>query len=206
MQQQTQAAVAPGFARPVHDSQRVFRCVLAAMSRPGTIEPLPAAPGGDGGLGSALSAVLLTLADLETPLWLSPDLDTAEARAFLRFHCGAPLVADPGEAAFAVCGDHRSAPDLEALALGTPAYPDRSTTVLVRVPELAGGPEGLILTGPGIASETRLAAPGLDPAFIRGHRANRPLFPMGFDIILAGPDGLACLPRSTDIRESAEEA
>ena len=44
-------------------------------------------------LGTAAGAVLLTLVDHETPLWLDPD--AMAARRWIEFHCGAPVVADP---------------------------------------------------------------------------------------------------------------
>lgn len=201
----TQTPVAPGFARPVHDGQQVFRAVLAAMSRPGSVVPLPAPPAGHGGLGPSTAAVLLALADLETPLWLSPELDTDEARGFLRFHCGSPITADPAEAAFAICGDPAHLPDAGLFALGTPAYPDRSATLILRVPKLIED-RGMVLSGPGIDGQTRLDVPGLSPAIIASHQDNHAIFPMGFDIIFAGPDALACLPRTTQIITEKEAA
>lgn len=198
----TQSTVSPGFSQPVHDSQQVFRAVLEAMSRPGTLVPLPASPQGDGGLGACAAAMLLTLADLETPVWLAPGLDSETARSFLRFHCGSPLCADPQQATFAVLGNHGSLPDLGAFALGDPAYPDRSATLIIVVPELGNGPKGLLLSGPGIDGEIVLEVPGLCPSLIQAHEANHELFPMGFDTILAGPDSLACLPRTTRIRQT----
>ena len=60
----------PGFADPVADAQSCFRAVLDATSRPGTVKaagtglrpPVPLDP--------ATAAVLLTLADADTPLGL----------------------------------------------------------------------------------------------------------------------------------------
>lgn len=190
-----------GFADPVHGAQGVFRALLEAMARPGTIRPLPAAPGAVPGLNPAAAAALLTLADLDTPLWLDPAADTPQARAWLRFSCNAPLTDDPARAAFAVVGDGLRLPDLTAFNPGSPEYPDRSATLVLAVAGLDPG-RGWTLRGPGIPGARRLAVAGLDPGFARARAALDPLFPMGLDVVLAAPGALACLPRTTRIEET----
>src|SRR3954452_23394795 len=91
--------LSPGFADAVGDAQACFRLVLDAMAHPGrvqTVRPLSPRPP----LCNAAAAVVLTLIDQETPLWL--DLDAAAARAWIAFHTGAPMIADPTRAMFAV--------------------------------------------------------------------------------------------------------
>jgi len=91
--------LSPGFADAVGDAQSCFRLVLDAMAHPGrvhAVRPVPApAP-----LGDAAAAVVLTLIDHETPLWLDPD--AAAAQAWIAFHTGAPVVEKPARAMFAV--------------------------------------------------------------------------------------------------------
>ena len=77
----------PGFDNPVDDAQAVFRATLEAFAHPGRLESLPVSSGQPEGLSRALTALLLTLADPDTPVWLPADVPAA-ARAFLRFHCG----------------------------------------------------------------------------------------------------------------------
>ena len=69
-----------GFADPVHDAQRSFRAVLDAMSRPGRIAQITGVTA-PGPLGAAAGAVLLTLVDHETRLWLDPDAAAEIGRA-----------------------------------------------------------------------------------------------------------------------------
>ncbi|MEM9012699.1 MAG: phosphonate C-P lyase system protein PhnH [Pseudomonadota bacterium] len=181
------AALAGGFADPPIEAARAFRAVLDAMAQPGTILRVegaaPPAP-----LSPADGVVALTLLDPETPLWLAPGLATEAVTAWLRFHTGAPLVDRP-EAHFAL-GDWQAMQPLADWRIGTPDYPDRSTTLIVEMPELAQ--TGARLSGPGIDGEAHLSLPEV-AAFQR----NRALFPLGLDFLFTAGDRLAALPRST---------
>ena len=88
-----------GFADPVHDAQRSFRAVLDAMSHPGRIAQVSGVTA-PGPLGVAAGAVLLTLVDHETRLWIDPD--AAAVRRWIEFHCGAQVVGDEADCAFAL--------------------------------------------------------------------------------------------------------
>ncbi len=133
------AGLAPGFADPVRDAQATFRAVLDALAHPGRIIELPvalAAPAPKP-LRDAAAAVALTLCDMDTPVWL--DAGLVGCADYLRFHCGAPLVPDPGTAHFAFIGDGLLLPSLDAFALGSDEYPDRSTTLIIEVADLQAG-------------------------------------------------------------------
>ena len=73
-------------------------------------------------------AIALTLFDHDTPIWLGAPFATDAVASWLRFNTGCPIVADQGQSAFALVGDSAALPPLETFALGTPDYPDRSTT------------------------------------------------------------------------------
>lgn len=192
-------SLAAGFAEPGLDGQRAFRAMMDALARPGTIQPLRADLAPPAPLTPELAAVALTLADHEAPLWLDPPLAGAPAVAdYLRFHSGAAIVADPAEAAFALVSDPAACPPFEAFALGTPEYPDRSTTIVLAVTELTSE-SGLLLRGPGIADRAQLRARPL-PADIGARlERNRALFPRGVDCLLVAPGCVAGLPRSTEV-------
>src|SRR5215469_14489506 len=140
-------AVAAGFAEPVLAAQATFRVVMDAMARPGTIRRLAgvAAPAP---LSATTAAIALTLLDYETPFWLDPPLaDTGEVGKFISFHTGARVTADPAAAAFAFVAAPASAPPFARFAQGSAEYPDRSTTLVLQVAQLAED-NGMILRGP----------------------------------------------------------
>ena len=187
-----------GFADPVADSQRTFRAVLEAMSRPGTIVAAPVLTNAPAPLGPVAASLLLTLVDYETPLWLDPLARQPAVVDYLRFHCGCPLVDDPARASFALVVDALSMPPLSAFHAGSDEYPDRSATVIIALPSLDGG--GVWhLKGPGIRDQAILRAGHLPPAFKSWVRDNHALFPRGVDLLFAAPAHLAGLPRSTQL-------
>ncbi|WP_431269445.1 phosphonate C-P lyase system protein PhnH [Dankookia sp. P2] len=185
------ATLSAGFADPVLDAQACFRAVLDAMSRPGRVHRLPGLPELPAPLGRAAAAVLLTLADADTPVWLDAGV---AAGAWLRFHAGAPIVATPAEAAFLLASG--PPPALRDLAQGTEEEPHRSATLIIQVAGLEEG-AGWRLTGPGIERAHHLRATGLPEGFTAEWQANRARFPCGVDLILCAGDRLAALPRTT---------
>lgn len=195
-------ALSIGFPDPVLDAQQAFHALMQALARPGSIQTLRGAPFAPEALGPALGAVALTLLDFETRVWLDPAASGSEgaAAAWLRFHTGTRIITAPDEADFALVTDCAAAPPLDAWRLGEEAYPDRSTTLAIRVAALGSGPR-YRLTGPGIKSETVLSIDGLPSSLVAAWPANRALFPRGVDVLLVGPDAVAGLPRTTRIEE-----
>lgn len=186
------AVLSGGFSDPSTQSAKAFRALLEAMARPGHIQEIegaePPAP-----LSVAAGVALLTLADATTPLHLAGSFDSATLRSWIAFHCGAPLVgAEEAEIALGTWADLQP---VSRFRIGEPAYPDRSATLIVEMPQLSN--EGPRLSGPGIATETRLSLPET-AAF----QANRHLFPLGFDLILTSGNAVAALPRSTRVENN----
>ena len=183
-----------GFTHPVADAQRAFRCILKAMSEPGTVVTLPFQPAW-GDLSAAATAVILTLIDHDTPLWLDPALKNDSVVSNVRFHTGATLVPDTA-APFALISA-ASDIDVSQFFAGDSVAPEKSTTVIV---DVAGLQEGVSvrLSGPGINTE-RIVAPQL-PDILREYRClNNTLFPAGIDLILTCGNALMALPRTTRV-------
>ena len=180
----------PGFADPVGEAQRTFRAVLDAMAHPGRSHLIGERVRPPSPLASATAALLLTLVDADTPLWLSPA--HAPARDWVQFHTGAPITDDPARAAFAVASGRA---DLTAFATGCDEAPENSATVILEVAGFDGG-QRLHLSGPGLHLPATLSVQGLHPEFPAIWAANHALYPRGVDLLLVAGPTLVALPRS----------
>jgi len=185
-----ETALAGGFQDAAHDAAHAFRAIMTVMARPGMILDIHGAAPPDG-LSPAAGAVILTLCDPDTPVWLSPVLERPDIRGWIDFHTGAPA-ATASEAAFAI-GAWDDLPR-KAFPVGIPDYPDRSATLIVEMRLLEA--KGARLTGPGIETEAQLNVP--DPDALR---LNAALFPLGHDHIFCAGARVAAVPRSTKIGE-----
>lgn len=188
-------------AAPVTDTvtedQASFRALMDAMARPGEIKDvggIDAPPP----LMAGTAAIVRSLADYETPVWLDDALAVAPAVAsWIRFRTGAPLVTDPGQATFALIGNASALPDFTVFSPGRADYPDRSTTLVVQLEGFSGA--AFSLAGPGIQTERTLAAEPLPDDFAARWAANGALFPCGIDLLLVAGDQVAALPRTVRV-------
>lgn len=193
-------AIDGGFADPVFNAQTVFRAVMDAMARPGSVQPLPVFARPPAPLSVTAGAIALALCDHDTPLWLDPALQASVAvKAWLGFHAGAPLANTPADAHFALIANPAEMAALDGFSQGTQDYPDRSTTLILQVGNLVSGAP-LLLKGPGIETTATIAPAQMPRHFVEQWKQNISRFPRGVDIILAAPDGVACLPRTTRIK------
>jgi alpha-D-ribose 1-methylphosphonate 5-triphosphate synthase subunit PhnH len=192
------ALLEAGFDNPVLAGQSTFRALMDALANPGMVQTL-APVRGTPPLATGLAGVLLTLADHDTPVWLCPPLARNDAvREWMAFHTAAPLTETTATAQFAVVAEASELPRLDRFALGTDEYPDRSTTIILGVPDFAAG-QALALRGPGIADIVRIAPHGLPGDFIEQWTQNRAAFPRGVDLLLVCGDQVIGLPRTTKI-------
>ena len=189
----TPAIPSVGFTDPVHDAQRAFRGALDALSRPGRAveigQPIAGLP-----LGAAMAHLLLAMTDVDTPVWWQAEGPTH----WLRFHTGAVVAAQPQHAAFAVVTQPAAMPALHDFSQGTLASPEFSTTLLIEVQSLDGGP-ALQWHGPGIRDAQRVRIAGLEPGFWTQWQANHAGFPQGVDVIFTCGNQAIGLPRTTRV-------
>ncbi|MGE3150274.1 MAG: phosphonate C-P lyase system protein PhnH [Pseudorhodoplanes sp.] len=186
-----------GLNASVLSAQATFRAILQAVARPGTIQPItPPAPSLPQALTASMAAIALTLCDQDTPVWLADSFRVDNTIPdWLRFHCGCRISIEPRDAAFGFA-QAAAFPGLDSFNAGTPDYPDRSATLILQVESLTGG-TALVLRGPGIQDQHLLQVTPLPVDLLPQLEANRALFPRGVDVLLAAPNAVAALPRTT---------
>lgn len=202
---QDRSPLLPGFLDPVAGSQKTFRSLLKAFAYPGTIETVPdeltTAPAP---LDLATAAIALSLIDPETPLWCDDAMETEGVLAFLRFHCGAPLVSSKQDAAFALIAQPDSPGAVQGFFTGTDEEPERAATLIVQVRSLGTGRglgtgRTLRLSGPGIQKNRELQVEGLSEDTLERLVQNAAQYPLGLDWIFVAERRFVALPRSIKI-------
>jgi alpha-D-ribose 1-methylphosphonate 5-triphosphate synthase subunit PhnH len=191
----------PGFRHPVYDAQRTFRAMLDAIAQPGISRKIAAPIMPPIGITSACAAACLTLFDLETRIWLQPDLDT-EVQSWLRFHTGCRITSEPQQSDFALVWNPAQLLELQNFNLGTAEYPETSTTLFIQVQDLERG-SNLTLTGPGILGE-RSIAPQLPRRCWEQWLMNHRSYPLGIDWFLFTQEEVMGIPRTVNISFETE--
>jgi len=193
----TTAELPAGFADKVLSAQTTFRSVMDAMARPGAVRRVTADVGTPSSLMRGTAAIALTLFDHDTPIWLDGRMAaTPEIAKWLKFHSGAPVIADCSVCSFALAGDGSELPAFDRFSLGSNEYPDRSTTLILQVESLREG-RAYELRGPGIDSSAILRAM-IEPEDLFERLAiNVTLFPRGLDVVLVHDDAVVAIPRTT---------
>jgi alpha-D-ribose 1-methylphosphonate 5-triphosphate synthase subunit PhnH len=204
MMQIDMTTLVPGFNDTVHDAQRVFRALLDALSRPGSIVSLDAALPGNHAMRDGLAgrvplaafASLLALTDYSTPVYL--EREDAMFSDALRFHASAPLTKTRDQASFVYIDDAVNMPSLEAFPQGEPESPENAATLFIRVPSLIEG-EALAWSGPGIEHTRKVCISGLKRDFWQERATLVAQIPCGIDIYFVAGNALVGLPRTTHV-------
>lgn len=192
-------------------SQQVFRAVMNAFARPGTIHSIPTNE-----LPTDVTAAvlpLLALADIMTPVSAlrgsqSDSDDATDAVAAIARIVGAQRVpASTARYAFALT----ESAQLSELSTGTHWSPETAATLVQRVDAIRTSSTsgetitaGWRLTGPGIPKDTpvEIAVEGLSTHFFTARAELVADYPSGIDIILITDDGtLIALSRTTRIEQ-----
>jgi len=168
--------------------QQLFRALLNAMSRPGSLESSPPPAEGEA-IGLPMLAVLVdaavSLADphqlLQKNDWLL--LQTIEKHA--------------DTADYILCNGNL-VPEFSPKC-GTLTCPEQSATLIISVNGLNSGTTRLQLKGPGIAESTNLLVDGLVPSWLQARQDWVCEFPLGVDLILVSGTQFAAIPRTTKV-------
>jgi len=194
------------------DSQIIFRSLLDAMARPGSILRLPDVIITPPVANKYPLILLMTLLDHEVSFCVSGhgdanvNADRQAVAEYLGSNTGSKESAI-GDADFIlVCGGS-SHGLIRRVKQGTLEYPDESATVVYDVGSIGDqGYDGhdeyilLELSGPGIAGKCMIAISGMEQAEIEDVLAVSN-YPLGIDAILSDRYGnIACIPRSTNVR------
>ncbi|HUA79521.1 MAG TPA: phosphonate C-P lyase system protein PhnH [Dyella sp.] len=187
------------FANPVFDSQRTFRELLQAMARPAVPRALPVLPPSPAPIAPAAMAIVLTLCDATTSVWLQQPEDAAVRH--MRFHAGLKRVEPPRQADFALITDAMSMPPLETFAPGDPRYPDRSASLIIQADAIRYAGSGNRFAGPGIRDTETVAIDGLPADFWQQRAALAAQLPLGIDLFFVAGQQVLALPRTTRLLE-----
>ena len=199
------------------DSQIIFRFLLDAMARPGSIVVLPDINITSPAMNRYPLVLLMTLLDHEVSFCVLGHSDAnvnanANRQAvaeYLGSNTGSKESA-LGDADFILVCEGSSHGLICGVKQGTLEYPDESATVVYDVGSIGDqgydGDDGhdeymlLELSGPGIAGKCMIAISGMELAEIEDVLAVRN-YPLGIDAILSDRNGnISCIPRSTNVR------
>jgi len=192
--------ISTAFPNAVHDSQTCFRLLLKAMSEPGTQVTLDRCAG-FGSLPQAATQLLLALADNSTSIWLSPSL-AADRKVIenLNFHISAPIDHQQ-KACFALVSHadlQNQSTDLSQFHMGTEAYPDLSTTVVIETDSFEQGPV-ITLTGPGIEHQRQIQLGQLSASTQLLLQQHNQHFPLGIDMTFVCGQDVISIARTTNV-------
>lgn len=176
---------------PIVLGHAVYRPLLQAMSRPGTVLALPPAA-----RQQPLLALLGALLDGEVTFHLAGEGPLGREIAW-RTGC---RLAAAERADFLVCPGGTSGGRVARAPRGSLEYPDGGATAIyaVRRCEAAGG--RVVLRGPGIRDAAAPLIEGLDGGELELLRDANREFPLGVDAVFLDEEArVLCIPRSTRI-------
>ncbi|PLX49806.1 MAG: phosphonate C-P lyase system protein PhnH [Desulfobulbaceae bacterium] len=170
--------------------QRIFRALMEAMARPGTIHDIGAwlaeAP--------AWRGVLACLLDAKSSLADCHHLVEDSDWPLLQARPERPEAAD-----YLLC--QGSQEDKLTAKMGSLSCPDQSATLVIQVANLGEGPNFLTMRGPGIPTSRNLAVGGLAASWLT-MRDRHLSFPLGIDLILADQQKITAIPRTTRLENT----
>ncbi|AET61061.1 phosphonate metabolism protein [Paenibacillus terrae HPL-003] len=198
----------------VHDTIGVYRILLQAMARPGTVGsireqagqlPLPAFADRTG------LAIALTL--LDGTVRFASRLKTGEALVTAIRGQTMSRPTDPAGADYVFADGDLGEAEIRTitgqLRCGTLPEPELGATLIVQVNELSEAPVDQamwIAAGPGINDQVGFDAAGLSPIWMVERKRLNAEYPLGIDLIAYDRHGhILALPRTTKIKEENQE-
>lgn len=169
--------------------QQIFRTLLDAMSRPGSVLDLQSQLQNSKATRGVLATLLDGSVSLSDPAQLldSADWPLLEARK-----------AAPDEAAFVLC-DAGITPNFTP-CLGELTDPQHGATLVLQGKRVGDGGTTLHISGPGVDGDSELRIDGFAADwFIQRQQWNMD-FPLGVDLLLVDELRVTALPRTSSVR------
>jgi alpha-D-ribose 1-methylphosphonate 5-triphosphate synthase subunit PhnH len=192
----------------VFDSQKTFRTLLDAFSRPGELQSLQkidyrSLPKGMEGY---VFTIFETLLDSTVGFSISSGIHNNTVWSeYIRVNTGGANTAFENSH-FALFNGISFSEEFNKLSRGSLEFPEQGATAIITVESLTAesstnGKSALILSGPGIKSKNSLYITSFDFAYIDAFRHHTQNYPMGIELLFVDKTGaVAAIPRTIEVK------
>ncbi|MFJ7511420.1 phosphonate C-P lyase system protein PhnH [Peribacillus simplex] len=194
----------------VHDIQTVYRKLVTATSRPGTLVVLEReAKTLDVQMECLSSTILLarTVLDPEVTFKvIAKEEEETVSRKINQLTYSKPVDLPEADFIFILhnASDEQIKEALNKAKVGNLLNPHESAMIILEVPDVTKG-DSMILSGPGIQQESFISLPNVS-AWLGARNEKNIEFPLGIDMYFVDQqDRLIALPRTTQIKENGGE-
>ncbi|MDQ0882669.1 phosphonate C-P lyase system protein PhnH [Peribacillus sp. V2I11] len=193
----------------VHDIQTVYRKLVTATSRPGTLVVLEReAKTLDVQMECFSSTILLarTVLDPEVTFKVIAKEEEAVSRMINQLTYSKPVDLQEADFIFILLDafEEQMKEALNKAKVGNLLNPHESAMIILEVPDVTKG-DSMILSGPGIQQESFISLPYVS-AWLGARNEKNIEFPLGIDMYFVDQhDRLIALPRTTKIKENGGE-
>lgn len=186
----------------VHDIQKVYRKVINAMSRPGTIENVRDVEEKfniDMECFRSTYLIMLMVLDGEVSYCVK---DNETVNVNVNKLTGAKSKCNKDADYIFVLNNYKDINSvLEDAKVGILIDPQKSATIIVEVDSI-NNDSNLLLKGPGIETESSFNV-SINNEWVEARNDKNKEYPLGIDMIFTDKDGnIACIPRTTKIKEA----
>ncbi|CAH0124671.1 Alpha-D-ribose 1-methylphosphonate 5-triphosphate synthase subunit PhnH [Peribacillus sp. Bi96] len=193
----------------VHDIQTVYRKLVTATSRPGTLVVLEREAKTLGVQIECLSSTILlarTVLDPEVTFKVIAKEEEAVSRMINQLTYSKPVELPEADFIFILhdASEEQLKEALNHAKVGNLLNPHESAMIILEVPDVTKG-DSMILSGPGIQQESIITLPNATSWLGARNEKNRE-FPLGIDMYFVDQqDRLIALPRTTQIKGNGGE-
>ncbi|MFE4704527.1 phosphonate C-P lyase system protein PhnH [Peribacillus simplex] len=193
----------------VHDIQTVYRKLVTATSRPGTLVVLEREAKTLNVQMECLSSTILlarTVLDPEVTFKVIAKEGEAVSRMINQLTYSKPVDLPEADFIFILhdASEEQMKEAINKAKVGNLFNPHESAMIILEVPDVTKG-DSMILSGPGIQEESFISLPNVS-AWLGVRNEKNIEFPLGIDMYFVDQqDRLIALPRTTQIKENGGE-